>query len=133
MPLADRLAPCGPVIDVKHAERTREIVESELGAGVLDSVWPALAPVLGASPYLSGLIRRRPTSLIETLQGDPEERLEALLVAAREQAAEPDNAVAARRLREQKADLHLLCALSDLGGVWDLDQVTGALSRFADA
>ena len=32
-----------------------------------------------------------------------------------------------------KADLHLLTALSDLGGVWDLDAVTGALTRFADA
>ena len=32
-----------------------------------------------------------------------------------------------------KARLHLLTALCDLGGVWDLDQVTGALTRFADA
>ena len=29
--------------------------------------------------------------------------------------------------------MHLLTALCDLGGVWDLDAVTGALSRFADA
>src|SRR5262249_10937916 len=32
-----------------------------------------------------------------------------------------------------KAELHLLTALADLGGVWDLDAVTGALTRFADA
>src|SRR5205085_4439496 len=37
------------------------------------------------------------------------------------------------RLRELKQELHLLTALADLGGVWDLDQVTGALTRFADA
>jgi glutamate-ammonia-ligase adenylyltransferase len=36
-------------------------------------------------------------------------------------------------MRELKADLHLLTALCDLGGVWDLDAVTGALTRFADA
>ena len=36
-------------------------------------------------------------------------------------------------LRELKAELHLLTALADLGGVWDLDQVTGALTRFADS
>ncbi len=36
-------------------------------------------------------------------------------------------------LRRLKAKLHLLTALCDLGGVWDLDQVTGALSDFADA
>ena len=55
--LGPRLVPCGPVIDAKHAERTREIVEDDLGAGALDGVWAALAPVLGASPYLSGLSR----------------------------------------------------------------------------
>ena len=32
------------------------------------------------------------------------------------------------RLRGLKAELHLLTALADLGGVWSLDQVTGALS-----
>ena len=131
--LGPRLVPCGPVLDLKHAERTREIAENDLGAGALDGVWEALAPVLGASPYLSSLIRRRPASLVSTLESDPEDRLEALLEAARAQAEEPDNALAAKRLRQLKADLHLLCALSDLGGVWDLEQVTGALSHFADA
>ena len=59
--LADRLTPCGPVIDGKAAERTREILTEKLdGAPVLEVAWPALAPVFGASPYLSGLARRRP-------------------------------------------------------------------------
>src|SRR5688572_9938942 len=40
---------------------------------------------------------------------------------------------AAERLRALKKDVHLLTALSDLGGVWSLEQVTGALSAFADA
>ena len=49
-------------------------------------------------------------------------------------AAEPRPTEAPRRrLRRLKAELHLLTALADLGGVWDLDQVTGALTRFADA
>jgi glutamate-ammonia-ligase adenylyltransferase len=131
--LGPRLAPCGPVIDAKHAARTRDIVEDAAGAGALAEAWPALEPVFAASPYLSGLARRRPAALIETLAGDPETRLDGLLEAAREQADESDAALAAKRLRQLKADLHLLCALADLGGVWDLDQVTGALSRFADA
>ena len=37
-----------------------------------------------------------------------------------------------KSLRETKSDLHLLTALCDLGGVWDLEHVTGALSAFAD-
>ncbi|MFN5616864.1 MAG: glutamine-synthetase adenylyltransferase, partial [Brevundimonas sp.] len=36
-------------------------------------------------------------------------------------------------LRRLKAELHLLTALADLGGVWPLERVTGALSAFADA
>jgi glutamate-ammonia-ligase adenylyltransferase len=131
--LGSRLEVCGPVIDAKYAARTREMVEQSVGVGALDSVWKALAPIFGASPYLAGLARRRPASLIETLQSDPHARLAGLLVAAREQAAEPDPAVAARRLRQLKADLHLLCAIADLGEVWGLDLVTGALSKFADA
>ncbi|MBI1405859.1 MAG: bifunctional [glutamine synthetase] adenylyltransferase/[glutamine synthetase]-adenylyl-L-tyrosine phosphorylase [Caulobacter sp.] len=133
MPLADAITPCGPVIDARHAARTREIVESDLGAGALEAVWPALEPIFGASPYLSGLARRRPRALALTLAAEPAERLEGLLAEAAAQAAEEDAARAARLLRQGKADLHLLCALADLGGVWDLDQVTGALSRFADA
>ncbi|NBB17285.1 bifunctional [glutamine synthetase] adenylyltransferase/[glutamine synthetase]-adenylyl-L-tyrosine phosphorylase [Caulobacter sp. SLTY] len=131
--LGPRLAPCGPVVDAKHAARTREIVEGDLGVGALDAVWPALEPLLGASPYLSGLIRRRPAVLQDILADDPEVRLDSLLEAARAQAAEPDPAAAGKRLRQLKAELHLLCALADVGGVWDLDAVTGALSRFADA
>ncbi|MDP8917102.1 MAG: bifunctional [glutamine synthetase] adenylyltransferase/[glutamine synthetase]-adenylyl-L-tyrosine phosphorylase, partial [Pseudomonadota bacterium] len=36
-------------------------------------------------------------------------------------------------LRRLKAEAHLLIALADLGGVWGLDGVTGAMTRFADA
>ncbi|HYE47464.1 MAG TPA: bifunctional [glutamine synthetase] adenylyltransferase/[glutamine synthetase]-adenylyl-L-tyrosine phosphorylase [Caulobacter sp.] len=131
--LGPRLASCGPVVDARHAARTREIVEEALGAGALDTAWPALEPLLGASPYLSGLIRRRPAVLRAILAADPQAHLEGLIAAARDQAGEPEAEQAARRLRQLKADLHLLCALADVGGVWGLDEVTRALSRFADA
>jgi glutamate-ammonia-ligase adenylyltransferase len=36
-------------------------------------------------------------------------------------------------LRRLKGQLHLLAAVCDLGGAWDLDAVTGALTQFADA
>jgi len=128
--LADLIKPCGPVVDAKAAERTREILAQSIEVGGL---WEALAPVFGASPYLAGLARRRPAELARTLRETPEARLDGILADTAAQAAEPDREVARRRLRELKADLHLLTALCDLGGVWDLDQVTGALSRFADA
>ena len=132
--LASRLTPCGPVADEKAAERTREMLADKIGgAEAFQTAWPALAPVFGASPYLSGLARRRSDSLLRSLEGDPAERLASILADTEAVGAEPDNDTAWRRLRELKADLHLLTAIADLGGVWDLDAVTGALARFADA
>jgi glutamate-ammonia-ligase adenylyltransferase len=135
MALGVRLRPCGPVIDAAAAERALERLEGAAsGAGwrdTLTAAWPALAPVFAASPYLAGLARRRPESLRAILESDPDERLEALLAETTALTGGPD-AVRAP-LRRLKADLHLLTALADLGDVWGLDQVTAALSRFADA
>jgi len=131
--LGAALMACGPVIDPQQAARTREVVEAALGEGSLAPFWPALAPVFGASPYLGGLARRRPAFLMQTLMQDPADRLAGLIADARAQGQERDVSVASQRLRQGKADLHLLCALADLSAVWDLDQVTGALSAYADA
>jgi len=131
--LADRLRPCGPVLDAKAAGRTHELLEMRIGGEALETAWPALAPIFGASPYLAGLARRRPAALLETLESDPATRLAGILDRTQAQADEPDDEVGRRVLRELKADLHLLTAIADLGGVWGLDAVTGALARFADA
>ena len=131
--LGAALMACGPVVDPQQAARTREVVEAALGEGSLAPFWPALAPVFGASPYLGGLARRRPAFLMQTLMQDPADRLACLIAGAKAQGQERDVSLASQRLRQGKADLHLLCALADLSAVWDLDQVTGALSAFADA
>ena len=133
-PLAEILRPCGPVVDAKAAERARETVTPAAEGGgwapLLAQAWPALAPVFAASPYLSGLARQAPDRLRRILEQDAEARLDALLEETR--AAGADTAGGATRLRQAKGELHLLTALADLGGAWDLDQVTGALARFAD-
>lgn len=137
-PLAQRLRPCGPVVDPLAAERARApLAEAAAGDGwtaLLDAAWPALAPAFAASPYLAGLARRSPERLKAALAADPDVRLEAVLAAARAIEAQPLSLEDARpALRRLKADLHLLTALADLGGIWGLDQVTAALTRFADA
>lgn len=133
--LGPRLAPCGPVVDAMAADRTQERLSEAAREGgwteALDAAWPALAPAFSASPYLSGLARRWPDRLQALLAADPDHRLAAILSATTALTGGADRArVPLRRL---KAELHLLTALADLGGVWDLDAVTGALSRFADA
>ena len=130
MSLASRLKVCGPVADPKASLRLHTVLADAAAEG-LEAAWPALAPVFGASPYLAGLARRDPSRLAALLGTDPEVRLAEILErTAAVPRGSPDPAAA---LRELKAELHLLTALADLGGVWDLDQVTGALTRFADA
>lgn len=136
MSLSEALKPCGPIVDAAAAARVGEgLTEAAERGGwstLLQAAWPALAPVFGASPYLAGLAVRRPERLHAILAASPSERLDAILKhAAAAGALEPEAGGA--RLRELKAELHLLTALCDLGGVWDLDAVTGALTRFADA
>jgi glutamate-ammonia-ligase adenylyltransferase len=136
--LIDSLRPCGPVIDAAAAERVREglaeAADADGWAPLLDAAWRALAPIFAASPYLASLARRTPERLRATLAAAPDARLADILAATQAIAAAPPSIEAARRdLRRLKADLHLLTALADLGGVWGLDAVTSALTRFADA
>ncbi|WP_293484929.1 bifunctional [glutamine synthetase] adenylyltransferase/[glutamine synthetase]-adenylyl-L-tyrosine phosphorylase [Phenylobacterium sp.] len=130
--LAARLRPCGPVLDAKAAERAREIIADVVWTPALEAAWSALAPVFGASPYLASLARRDPARLAALLADDPDLRLEDILARTAAVAdRSPRDAEPALRLLKQ--ELHLLTALADLGGAWDLDRVTGALTRFADA
>ena len=132
--LAEGIKACGPVIDDEAAERARDRLSrsaSEAGWGDrLEAAWPALAPVFAASPYLFGLARRWPDMLRAILDDAPDARLDDILKRTIALTGGADDM--RPPLRTLKAELHLLTALADLGGVWDLDQVTGALSRFAD-
>ncbi|MBU1376018.1 MAG: bifunctional [glutamine synthetase] adenylyltransferase/[glutamine synthetase]-adenylyl-L-tyrosine phosphorylase [Alphaproteobacteria bacterium] len=131
-PMAANLRPSGPVLDAKAAERLRGVIAERIWTPELEQAWPALAPVFGASSYLAGLARRDPKRLAGLLADDPDARLADILRRTEAVAATlPEAAQVALRILKQ--ELHLLTALADLGGVWDLDQVTGALTRFADA
>ena len=125
--LAQAVKPCGPVVDSAAALRVR----AELGP-LAQGAWPALAPVFGAAPYLAGLARRKPERLERVLASPPEDDARSLCCGKPRRRPSWTRKHAAPRLRRLKAELHLLTALADLGGVWDLDQVTGALTRFAD-
>ena len=141
--LVDRLHPCGPVLASPAAdyamETLAEVARTEGWRDVLEAADAALRPILAASPYLAGLMRRDPQRLRETLIAAPEARLKAILLAAEALEAQAatvetlDLNAARKILRHLKAEAHLLTALADLGDVWNLDHVTAALTRFADA
>ena len=133
--LGTLLKPCGPVIDRDAADRVREGLGVVADAGgwrpLLKAAWPALEPAFAASPYLASLVRADPDRLRRVLSEPAEARLRALRAAVLQAAGldPPQGAISLRRL---KAELHLLTALADLGGVWGLDEVTAALTHFAD-
>lgn len=87
-----------------------------------------LAGTAGCSPYLKGLMEREADWLRAALTAAPETVLAAELQALDAVALEG----LASALRQAKRRVALLTALADLGGVWPLEAVTGALSRLAD-
>ncbi|MBO9502767.1 bifunctional [glutamine synthetase] adenylyltransferase/[glutamine synthetase]-adenylyl-L-tyrosine phosphorylase [Brevundimonas sp. A19_0] len=125
------MRPCGPTLASPGLETLKAQLAEAMPATLLDASWPALEPVFAASPYLASLARRRPGALEQMLAARPEDTLAGILMQTR--ALDGGAEAMKRPLRQLKADLHLLTALADLGGVWDLEAVTAALSRFADA
>ncbi len=134
IPLGPALTPCGPARDAAAVKRARErlMIEGALGPEV-ESAWPALAPIFAASPYLARLATRTPGRLERVLSQDPGSLRDALIAEAADCGDAATVAKGQSRLRGLKAECHLLTALADLGGVWDLSAVTGALSAFAGA
>ncbi len=82
----------------------------------------------GCSPFLKGLMTQEASWLDAALPCAPEKVLDQILD---DLDALPLDQLATA-LRRAKRRAALLTALCDLGGVWPLSQVTGALTRLAD-
>ena len=87
-----------------------------------------MAGAAGCSPYLRTLMTRERDWIAAAMTRPPATSL-ADELACLDETALPDLSA---RLRQAKRRIALLAALADLGGVWSLDQVTGALSDLAD-
>jgi glutamate-ammonia-ligase adenylyltransferase len=86
------------------------------------------------SPFLWGLATRDPQRVGKLLQSAPEESLARIVQEAEAGwKDEADVGSLMRRLRLLRAEHAFLVALADCGGVWGVNEVTAALSRFADA
>ncbi|SUZ30360.1 Bifunctional glutamine synthetase adenylyltransferase/adenylyl-removing enzyme [Roseibaca ekhonensis] len=96
--------------------------------GQPDDVAALIEGAAGCSPYLKALMLRERDWLDTALTITPDaacaEELDSLA-----ECGLPD---LSSRLRRAKRRIALLAALADLGGVWSLDQVTGALTDLAD-
>ncbi|MFC3179814.1 [protein-PII] uridylyltransferase family protein [Cypionkella sinensis] len=87
-----------------------------------------LANTAGCSPYLKALMLREAPWLRVALSLAPETVFTGVMVALNEVALD----ALPNALRQAKRRVALLTALADLGGVWSLMQVTGALTDLAD-
>jgi [glutamine synthetase] adenylyltransferase / [glutamine synthetase]-adenylyl-L-tyrosine phosphorylase len=116
------------------------LLDDEGAAAAIDGVYASepqtvalIAGVIAHSPFLTRIMRQHPDWLIESLDDDPDSRFAELLShvmpLGRRNLPLEEVMVHLRVIRKCMA-LHI--ALADLSGVWSVDQVVAALSRFAD-
>jgi glutamate-ammonia-ligase adenylyltransferase len=103
----------------------REVFHADAVAALLDGVF-------GNSAFLTQIILREPAWLAQSLRATPEAAFgEIHAQLAGIAGAEPSAVMKGLRWARNRAAV--LTALADLGGVFDLAETTGVLSRFADA
>lgn len=135
-PVLPARAKAGPLIARELIERLRdeaaaatlqEHVASQPGSAAL------LAGLLAHSPFLTQIMRFDPEGLLASLTQAPEARRDALLAGIESFAAAGcETADLMRELRRFRRSMALLVALADIGGVWDVETVTAALTATAD-
>ena len=147
-PLAARLTTAPPLANpgaagAKLADFTRNLGESGQAGPLLRLIEQSrlgslLAALADHSPFLWQLALRDPDRLLR-LAGDPPEASHRRIVEGQRSvhrrlaSGDLDRAGVMGELRRARAAHALLIALADLGGVWTVEEVTRALSEFADA
>ena len=115
--------------DPARAARVKEVL-AEAGFA---SEEPLLDAVFGNSPFLGRLAQRETGALGEYFAADPETVLNAAILFAHAAARAETEAQAMKDLRTAKRRAALVIAMADIAGLWDVNRVTRALTRFADA
>lgn len=124
---------------IKFSEAIERLTsdEAERLARLLAAAPEAEAVCLGlveGSPFLTDLIRVRPAALLAALEHDPHVHIATLVAEGQSRAAfAASEAEAMTALRRMRGEAALTIALADMGGVFDLTDVTGALTDMADA
>jgi glutamate-ammonia-ligase adenylyltransferase len=112
--------------DATLTARLQALVDMESGRRLLDSLF-------GNSPFLGDCVLKEPAFLLQLLASDPDTEMANLLCDAAIGPADEAEAELMTRLRVARRRAAMLIAIADLGGVWELERVTWALTRFADA
>ncbi|KIN72226.1 [protein-PII] uridylyltransferase family protein [Sulfitobacter guttiformis] len=114
---------------LSRCPRCSDAVENDVPLARFDTaLHPLLSATAGLSPYMATLIGKEAAWLEGAVEA-PEKALADLLGAT----TQLEGDTVAGGLRQGKRRVALLSALADLGGAWSLEEVTGALTQFADA
>ncbi|MGI9514786.1 MAG: bifunctional [glutamine synthetase] adenylyltransferase/[glutamine synthetase]-adenylyl-L-tyrosine phosphorylase [Anderseniella sp.] len=112
---------------IEHAEPVQTLCEASPAARAL------LAHIASGSPFLSGLVRRYPEFAAEILGSSPDQLFTSLCMGLESDTVSASSQVELmRHLRVARNHAALLIALADIAGCWSCDEVTRALTRFAD-
>ena len=122
-------------IGLEHwAERAaRAGLPSTMDPATSDSGRQMLRSLFGNSSFLGQLALANPASFCRTVEIGPEQSLKQALAETAAAASAPDEATIMARLRQMRQRVALLVALADITGLWTVEQVTRALSDFAEA
>jgi glutamate-ammonia-ligase adenylyltransferase len=119
------------LIERLHDEEAAAALQAHLAGNPRSAA--LVAGVLAYSPFLSQVMRFDPAGLLASLTEAPEQRRDALLAGiAAFGASGGETADLMRELRRFRRAMALLIALADIGGVWDVETVTAALTATAD-
>jgi glutamate-ammonia-ligase adenylyltransferase len=106
-------------------EADREALAAFDATGALDCLF-------AFSPYLTQLALGNMDFLATLARQGPDAARQAALDGLGDPREAKDEAAISRILRRAKQRIALTVALADIGGIWPLEAVTGALSQFAD-
>ena len=117
--------------DRLRAERTLASLDAE-GIALSADARAVLEAAFGNSPFLCRLALRE-RAMLPQLLANPQDAVHAVGERALAAADAPDQNAALSELRGAKRQAALAIALADIAGLWTVDEVTRALSEFADA
>ena len=120
-----------PAAAARGLARWARLGGADRAAPAGDELEAALAALFGNSPYLGESALAEPDVVHGVLRDGPDALIAELIEQTR------DTPLGARQrfmaaLRRHKRRVALAVALADLSDRWSLEQITGALSRFAD-
>ena len=118
--------------DPARAERTFASLEVD-GVRFAGEERAVLEAAFGNSPFLCRLALRERATLSRLLAEGSQPIVDAACANALAASKAPDQSEAMAILRRAKRQAALAIALADIAGVWSVEQVTQALSLFADS